>query len=72
MTANPVVGLPLTPGHPLSYSTKRNAESVEYVAATREGRRRKPPTYCGDCPGWHLADAVAPTPDRVQPKAAPQ
>lgn len=55
MTATTAVGRQITPGHPLSYSTLRNAKSAEWLVATREGRRRLPPAYCQACDGWHLA-----------------
>lgn len=58
MTASPAVGRTMTPGHPLSYSTLRNARAAEYQAATREGRRRADPVRCAECRGWHLADAT--------------
>jgi hypothetical protein len=55
VTAAPVVGRQVTPGHPLSYSTLRNARSAEWLAATRESRQRREPEHCDDCAGWHLA-----------------
>ncbi len=60
MTAAPVVGRPITPGHQPSYSTLRNAHAAEWLAATRESRQRREPEHCDRC-GWHLAGATAPT-----------
>ena len=55
MTAAPVVGRVVTPGHPLSYSTARNARAAEFRAATRESRQRREPEWCAECGGFHLA-----------------
>lgn len=57
MTAAPVVGRVVTPGHPRAYSTLRNARAAEFWAATRESRPRREPERCADC-GWHLAEAT--------------
>ncbi len=54
MTAAPVTGRPITPGHPPSYSTLRNVRAAEWLAATRDSRRRRDPVRCETC-GWHLA-----------------
>jgi hypothetical protein len=59
MTASPAKPRQVTPGHPPSYSTMRNAKAAEWLAATREGRRRLPPTHCETCNGWHLTTAKA-------------
>ena len=60
MTAGTAVGRVVTIGHPPQYTTLRNAKSAEWLLADREGRRRLPPKYCGQCSGWHLTE---PTPD---------
>ena len=61
MTGTTPTGRRITPGHPLSYSTPRNARAAEYQAATREGRRRRDPERCAQCDGYHLAGATDPT-----------
>jgi hypothetical protein len=58
MTASPAVGRTMTAGHPLSYSTLRNARAAEWLAATIAGRRRVEPERCEACRGYHLADAT--------------
>lgn len=55
MTASHAVGRPMTLGHPLQYTTLRNARNAEWLAATNEGRRRREPVRCDQCDGWHLA-----------------
>jgi hypothetical protein len=55
VTATPAAGRTMTAGHPPSYSTLRNARAAEWLAATREGRRRTDPDWCDDCRGFHLA-----------------
>jgi hypothetical protein len=59
MTASRPTGRLVTLGHPLQYTTLRNANNAEWLVATREGRRRQPPVRCGQCDGWHLAGDVA-------------
>jgi hypothetical protein len=56
MTASHATGRLMTLGHPLAYSTLRNARNAEWLVATREGRRRSEPVRCNQCDGWHLAD----------------
>jgi hypothetical protein len=58
MTASPAVGRTMTAGHPLSYSTLRNARAAEWLAATNAGRRRADPVRCAECSGYHLAGAI--------------
>jgi hypothetical protein len=61
VTASHATGRLVTLGHPLAYSTLRNAKGAEWLVAVRESRRRRPPVRCDQCDGWHLADAT-PTP----------
>lgn len=46
---------------PFRYTTRRNARAAEWLAATRESRRRREPEPCDQCRGFHLAEAAAMT-----------
>lgn len=48
----------ITPGHPPSWSTRRNARAAEFRVATSENRRRREPEPCDQCRGWHLAETT--------------